>query len=104
MVGADYIGKTALLNKYQNLSMFTEATIGAYSTRLAIRSEGKYVQTIIWYPQGKEEFLEQIPDFGRTARIGVLMFALNHRESWYSVLHYVYEFGCEFDIPRLILV
>jgi len=103
-VGDTSVGKTALINSYNKLSINAKPTIGANSVACNVDYNGKNVVLNVWDTAGQEDFRCLVPVYARCAQVAVIVFDLTNQSSYDSVSEWVRYLKEEVQVPNLLLV
>ncbi|OHT10948.1 GTP-binding protein YPT53 [Tritrichomonas foetus] len=103
-VGDTSVGKTSIINSYNNDKGVVKPTVAASSIPCNVDYEGEVVTLSIWDTAGQEDFHCLVPMYARSSQVAVIVFDLtneqtfDHIENWHK---YLESSG---NIPNIFLV
>ncbi|OHT06967.1 Ras-related protein Rab-5B [Tritrichomonas foetus] len=83
VVGDTQVGKTAIVNKYNNIvDGAQETTVAANSIKCVVPLDGEEVSLSVWDTAGQENFKCLLPMYSRGAQVGLVVFDINRPETF----------------------
>lgn len=103
-LGSVAVGKTCLIGKYQNteFDLQTSPTIGVAFGRTTFTIGNEIIILEMWDTAGLERFRSLAPMYYRNAKIAVVVYAINDRNSFNSALDWLNEVRYQRDPPAII--
>merc|ERR1711963_1121263 len=92
-LGEQSVGKTSLITRfmYDSFDNTYQATIGIDFLSKTMYLEDRTVRLQLWDTAGQERFRSLIPSYIRDSSVAVVVYAVNHKDSFESCEHWIKE-------------
>lgn len=92
-VGDMSVGKTSIISMfmYNHFDQSYDATIGIDFLAKTHTVDGKTIRLQLWDTAGQERFRSLIPSYIRDSSVAVVVYAVNHKDSFDSCEHWIKE-------------
>ena len=103
-IGDSSVGKTSIINYYNQINEEPQPTVGANSIQCNIMLNEKRVRVNIWDTAGQENYQCLVPMFARCSYVAVIVFDTTNLDSYNNIsLWFKYaKFDC--NVPHILLV
>ncbi|EAY08699.1 small GTP-binding protein, putative [Trichomonas vaginalis G3] len=105
LVGDTSVGKTAIVNCFNRLSIDVSPTIGANSITCNVKLDsGETVQLNIWDTAGQDDFQCLVPMYARCAQVALVVYDQTQPSSFASTEKWIDHMKNSVGVPNVFLV
>ena len=106
LVGDTSVGKTAIVNCFNKLSIDVSPTVGANSItcNVKLESTGEEVTLNIWDTAGQDDFKCLVPMYARCAQVALVVFDQSNESSYETTEQWIQYMRDEVQVPNIFLI